>query len=212
MSEPASEPENTAVRVSEGNGARPPDGAPLSSGAPPGGSPPAGSPSAGSRPVGREPVDARETGARVEELLAELRARCGQEAAVTAEELVTCLVRLYGAGLERIMRITADDSRLHARFVADPLLESLLLVHDLHPLDVGARVRRALGRLGIGAELLSVEEDGTAVVKLAHGGGMFAVADVEQAVLDAAPEVTGVRLAAREPPLLQIGRRPAESR
>ena len=157
-------------------------------------------------------VDARESGARVEELLAELRARSGPEAAKSAEELVTVLVRLYGAGLERIMRITSSDSRMQARFVADQLVESLLLIHDLHPLDVGARVRRALGRLGIGAELLSVDDDGTAVVKLAHGGGSLAMADVEQAVMDAAPEVTGIRLAPKEPPLLQIGHRPAEAR
>lgn len=160
----------------------------------------------------RAPVDASETGARVEELLAELRTRAGPESAEVAEELVTCLVRLYGAGLERIMRITSGDSKLQARLIADQLVESLLLVHDLHPLDAGARVRRALGRLGIGAELLSVDDDGTAVVRLAHGGGALAVADVERAVMDAAPEVTGVRLAPREPPLLQIGRRPAEAR
>jgi hypothetical protein len=157
-------------------------------------------------------LDAQETGARVEELLAELRTRSGPEAAGAAEELVTCLVRLYGEGLTRIMRITASDSRMQARFVADQLVESLLLIHDLHPLDVGARARRALGRLGIGAELVSLEEDGTAVVRLAHGGGSLALPDVEQAVLDLAPEVTGVRLAPSEPTLLQIGRRPAETR
>lgn len=147
-----------------------------------------------------------ETGQRVEELLAELRTRAGPDAAEAAEELVTTVVRLYGDGLERIMRITSDDSRLQARFVADPLVESLLLIHDLHPLDVPTRVRRALGRIGIGAELLEVEADGTAVVRLAHGG---TAADIEGAVLAAAPEVDGVRVAPPEPPLLQIGRRPA---
>jgi hypothetical protein len=121
-------------------------------------------------------------------------------------------VRLYGEGLTRIMRITASDSRTQARFAADQVIASLLLIHDLHPLDAGTRARRALGRLGIGAELLSLEEDGTAVVRLAHGGGSLALPDVEQAVLDAAPEVTGVRVAPQEPPLLQIGRRPAETR
>lgn len=161
---------------------------------------------------GAPSADAREAGARVEELLAELRTRSGPEAAAAAEELVTCLVSLYGTGLERIMRITSGDSRLQARFITDPLVESLLLIHDLHPLDMGARVRRALGRLGTGAELLSVDDDGTAVVRLAHGGGALASADVEQAVMDAAPEVTGVRLAPREPPLLQIGHRPPETR
>jgi hypothetical protein len=156
-------------------------------------------------------VDAEETGRRVEELLAELRTRAGPETAATAEELITCLVQLYGTGLERIMRLTRDDSKLQARLIADPLVESLLLIHDLHPLDVGTRVRRALGRLGIGAELLSVDDDGTAVVRLAHGGAAV-TEDVERAVTDAAPELAGVRLAPPEPPLLQIGRRPAAAR
>lgn len=155
------------------------------------------------------PASTEDAGQRVEELLAELRTRAGPEAADTAEELVTCLVRLYGDGLERIMRITSGDSRLQARFVADPLVESLLLIHDLHPLDVPTRVRRALGRIGIGAELVEIDADGTAVVRLSHGG---TPADVEGAVLAAAPEIAGVRVAPPEPPLLQIGRRPAEAR
>src|ERR1700733_4629875 len=108
--------------------------------------------------------DAREAGERVEALLAELRARSGPEAAGAAEELVTCLVRLYGAGLETIMRTIGDDSRLQALLVTDPLVESLLLVHDLHPMDADARIRRALGRLGTGAEWLGIDEEGVAHV------------------------------------------------
>src|SRR3984957_2142136 len=89
-------------------------------------------------------TDAREAGARVEALLAELRARSGPEAADLAEELVTCLVRLYGAGLEAIMRTIGDEQRLQALLIADPLVESLLLVHDLHPLPPDARMRGPL--------------------------------------------------------------------
>jgi hypothetical protein len=158
-------------------------------------------------------IDAQAAGERVETLLAELRTRAGPDAADTAEELVGCLVRLYGAGLASIMRVIGDDSRLKARLIADPLVDSLLLIHDLHPLDVGTRIRRALGRLGIGAELLSVDEDGVALIRLANGHGHAAVeADVEQAVADAAPETTGVRIAPRDPPLLQIGRRQGVAR
>jgi hypothetical protein len=158
-------------------------------------------------------VDAREVGERIETLLAELRTRAGPEAADVAEELVGCLVRLYGAGLASVLRAIGDDSRLKARLIADPLVDSLLLIHDLHPLDVGTRIRRGLGRLGIGAELLSIDEEGVALIRLANGHGHATVqADVEQAVADAAPETTGVRIAPREPPLLQIGRRPAEAR
>lgn len=150
--------------------------------------------------------DARAVGQRVEELLAELRTRSGPQAADVATELVSCLVRLYGAGLEAVMRIVGDDTRLQARLIADPLIESLLLIHDLHPLDTGTRIRRALGRMGGGAEFLGVDEAGVAQVRLGSGCGATPAA-IEQAVADAAPETTGVRLVPRDPPLIQITRR-----
>lgn len=153
-------------------------------------------------------LDAREAGERVETLLAELRARCGPPAADVAEELVGCLVQLYGDGLASIMRCVGDDSRLAARLIADPLVESLLLVHDLHPLDVNTRIRRALGRLGAGAEFLGIDDAGVARVRLAHVSMSPAV---EQALTDAVPEITGVEVVPPDPPLLQIGRRPAKA-
>ena len=155
-------------------------------------------------------ANAQDAGARVEALLAELRTRSGPEAAGTAEELVTCLVRLYGAGLEAIMRTIGDDSRLQALLVTDPLVESLLLVHDLHPMDADTRIRRALGRLGTGAEWLGIDEEGVAHVRLGHGCGSTTEV-VEKAIADAAPELAGVEFAPREAPLLQIGRRPGAS-
>src|SRR6266568_9084607 len=95
--------------------------------------------------------DAEAVGERVEALLSELRSQAGPQVAATAEELVSCLVELYGAGLARITQILGEDEegdgsgpRLLARLVADPLVESLLLVHDLHPLDTSTRVRRAV--------------------------------------------------------------------
>jgi hypothetical protein len=155
--------------------------------------------------------DAREVGERVETLLADLRARTDPQVADTAEELVSCLVRLYGAGLAAIMTAIGDDTRLQALLIGDPLVESLLLIHDLHPLDAPARIRRALGRLGPGAELLGIDEDGTVRVKLASGCGSTEAA-VAQAVANAAPETSGVALAPRDPPLLQITPRPAGAR
>jgi hypothetical protein len=152
-------------------------------------------------------TDAREAGERIEDLLAELRTRSGPEAAGLAEELVTCLVRLYGAGLEAVMRTIGDDQKTQALLVADPLVESLLLVHDLHPLDTSTRIRRALGRAGISAEFLGVDDAGVVHLRLGHGCGSTP-AVVEQAVADAAPETTGVEFAAREAALLQITPRP----
>ena len=108
-------------------------------------------------------TDAQATGERVEALIAELRTRAGSQAGDVAEELVGCLVEFYGAGLAAIVAILGADRdagpRLLDALAADPLVESLLLVHDLHPLDTDARIRRALEqvrpRLGAHADAIS---------------------------------------------------------
>jgi Fe-S cluster biogenesis protein NfuA len=176
---------------------------------------------------------ARAAGERVEELLAELRAHSGPLVAATAEELVTCLVELYGAGLAEIVRIVREDAeagpRLLAALAADPLVESLLLVHDLHPADLGTRVGQALDavmpRLGSHAgraEFLGVDEQGVIRLRLERGGhgcnssAAPVTAAIERAVAEAAPEAAGVEIEVvevpAELPLLQIGSRSAGMR
>ena len=177
--------------------------------------------------------DARATGERVEALLAELRTRAGPQAGDAAEELVGCLVELYGAGLTAIVGILGADPdagpRLLAALAGDPLVESLLLVHDLHPLDADARISRALEQvrpqLGSHAgviEYLGIDDQGVAGLRLTatgHGCGSSSSTvrqAVEEAVAEAAPEVAGVHVeevaAPPEVPLLQIMRRPAGAR
>ena len=169
--------------------------------------------------------DAEAAGERVEALLAELRSRAGPQAAATAEELVSCLVELYGAGLARITEIVGEDEsgpKLMDKLVADPLVESLLLVHDLHPLDTSTRVRRAveevLPQLGSHAgnvEYLGLDEAGVLRLRLEQSGcSADTVRDlIEKAVAGAAPEAAGVAIEMAQPPaeptLLQITRRPA---
>jgi Fe-S cluster biogenesis protein NfuA len=176
---------------------------------------------------------AQAAGERVEKLLAELQSHGGPQVAATAEELVGCLVELYGAGLAEIVRILAEDAeagpRLLDALAADPLVESLLLVHDLHPVETGARVERALEavmpRLGSHAghaEFLGVDDQGVIHLRLERGGhgcnssaGAYTTA-IEQAVAEAAPEAAGVNIEVvevpAELPLLQIGRGPAGTR
>ena len=174
--------------------------------------------------------DAQKAGERVEALLAELGSQAGPQVAATAEELVSCLVELYGAGLAEIVKILGEDAeagpRLMARLTGDPLVESLLLLHDLHPLPVADRVRRAieavLPQLGAHAgrvDFESVDDQGVIHLSLepgGHGCGSSSGAvqeTIEQAVAAAAPEAAGVDIevvtAAPELPLLQITRRPA---
>ena len=177
--------------------------------------------------------DAHKAGERVEALLAELGSRAGPQVAATAEELVSCLVELYGAGLAEIVRIISQDAeagqRLMGQLAGDPLVESLLLLHDLHPMPVADRVQRAidqvmpqLGPHAGTAEFAGLDETGVVRIRLeltdhgrqAHAGAVQEA--LEQAVADAAPEASGARFdlvtAAPELPLLQISRRPTVAR
>jgi Fe-S cluster biogenesis protein NfuA/nitrite reductase/ring-hydroxylating ferredoxin subunit len=169
--------------------------------------------------------------ARVEELLDALNAGGFGGAASAAEELVTLLVGLYGDGLARVMAVLAESGpqgeAMIAKLADDPLVESLLLLHDLHPLDVDARIQRALDRvrpyLGShagGVQYLGVT-DGIARLKLegSCNGCPSSTVTVQlaitSAVQDAAPEVTEVVVegvtAPPGPKLLQIGKRPDDA-
>ena len=171
----------------------------------------------------------RSAGARVEELLDGLRSG-PPSAALAAEELVSLLVGLYGGGLAAIVGLIREQGQAGAAVLAamadDPQVEGLLLLHDLHPLDVDTRIQRALDRvrpyLGShagGVQYLGVS-DGVARLRLEGScdGCPSSTVTVELAIRgaveDAAPEVTEVVVEgvapAPEPGLLQIGRRPAD--
>jgi Fe-S cluster biogenesis protein NfuA len=180
--------------------------------------------------------DAQQAGERVEALLAELASHAGPQVAATAEELVRCLVELYGAGLGQIVRIIGEDPegngsgpRLMDALVADPLVESLLLLHDLHPRDVATRVRQAIDavmpKLGSHAgqvEFRGVDDRGVIQLRLERSGhgcqssSAAVQAAIEKAVAEAAPEAAGVAIdtvtVAAELPLLQITRGPTAVR
>jgi Fe-S cluster biogenesis protein NfuA len=166
-------------------------------------------------------------GEQVDALLAALRSGSGDPAAI-ADELVRLLVGLYGHGLTRITEILAGmgpaGAEIMTAMIEDPLVESLLMLHDLHPLDVDKRIQRALdevrpylGSHAGGVEYLGVS-DGTAMLRLqgscdgCPSSTVTVQLAIEGAVLNAAPEISEVVVEgmtkAPEPALLQIGRRP----
>ena len=173
----------------------------------------------------------QQAGDKIEELLGVLAGR-GQGA--VAEELVRLLVGLYGDGLTHIVTALQEEGDAGAamldRLTGDPLVESLLLLHGLHPLDVDARIQRALDRVRpyLGSHAGGVRyagvTDGVARLTLegnCHGCPSSAVTvqlAIEGAVQDAAPEVTAVVVEGMTGPpgpqgppapvLLQIGTRP----
>jgi Fe-S cluster biogenesis protein NfuA len=165
-------------------------------------------------------TDARSVGDRIEELLAGLQSGPDRDA---AEELVRLLVEMYGEGLGRIASALSRDEVL--RLAEDELVESLLVLHDLHPLDVEARIERSLDRvrpyLGShagGVEFLGVDDEGIAHLRLEGSCDGCASSTqtvrmaIEGAIHDAAPELTGIDVAGvvDEPSqaLLQVGMGP----
>ncbi|KAA2263401.1 NifU family protein [Solihabitans fulvus] len=168
--------------------------------------------------------NARTVGDRIEELLAGLRAGRDKE---TAEELVRLLVEMYGGGLERVVALVRErDPGLLDRLAEDGLVASLLVLHDLHPLDVDARIQRALdgvrpylGSHAGGVEYLGVDDAGVAQLRLegsCHGcpsSTLTVRLAIEGAIQEAAPEITGVEVAGVTEPapatqLLQVGMGP----
>lgn len=163
--------------------------------------------------------NARTVGDRIEQLLAGLQAGPHRD---TAEELVRLLIEMYGEGLTRLVA-TLDPDHLTRLANDDDLVESLLLLHDLHPLDVDARVQRALDRIrpylgshAGGVEYLGVEDG---VARLSLQGSCDGCASstltvkmaIEGAVREAAPELTGIEVAGvveSTAPLLQVGMGP----
>ena len=118
----------------------------------------------------------------------------------TAQELVRSLMELYGAGLERITEIVFEKGEAGREILdqlgRDELVGNLLAANGLHPLDLEARVRRAVDKLRTKAtvESLSVEHGVIRLRLRATGSGCGSSAatlksTVEEAIYEAAPDM-----------------------
>jgi hypothetical protein len=131
---------------------------------------------------------------RIEALLGELGG------SKQAEELVRVLMQVYGAGLARIVELLekAEVERLSR----DKLVASLLLIHNLHPLDPETRIREALApverRLDGQHVIFDGIVDGVARIRIdANGSGGVPpglAAAIERAAAEAAPDLEGVKV------------------
>jgi Fe-S cluster biogenesis protein NfuA/nitrite reductase/ring-hydroxylating ferredoxin subunit len=153
----------------------------------------------------------RSAGDRIQTLL-DASAAGGSAAHERAEQLVREVTDLYGAGLERMMRmVLAANPELVEALTGDDLVASLLLVHGLHPHTVERRisdaldsVRPYLGSHGGDVHLQEVDGD---VVRLQFSGSCKSCPSsavtlelaVEDAVRAAAPEVSSIEVVTAEP-------------
>jgi len=160
--------------------------------------------------------DARQVGERLAAILGEIRAVSDPRIADRAEDLVTELMQFYGTGLRRLLQLSDEAGVMTddviERLVDDELVTTLLILHDLHPLDVGARVVRAidkvrpyLGSHGGDVEVVAIEGD---VVRLRMQGSCSSCPSsqvtlnfaLEKAILEAAPEITRIEAEEVAPP------------
>lgn len=165
------------------------------------------------------PPDVATTGERIDALIDAIAAapppgtvgRHADRARERAEELVRVVTDLYGAGLERLLDIVYDSGRLDeellALLAADELVAGLLLVHGLHPYDIGTRVEQALagvrpylGSHGGDVELVEITDAGEVHLRLLGScdGCPSSSVTLELAVQDAieaaAPEVVAIEV------------------
>jgi Fe-S cluster biogenesis protein NfuA/nitrite reductase/ring-hydroxylating ferredoxin subunit len=153
---------------------------------------------------------------RVQELTAELETIADPTVRRRAEELVSAIIALYGEGLERIVRTVVEAgpsaAPLRQALVEDGVVASLLLIHDLHPVDLETRVLQALETVlpymeshGGSVDLLSLE-GGVARLKLQGScrGCPASAATLElaikQALEEAAPDLMGIEVEGIEAP------------
>lgn len=127
-----------------------------------------------------------------------------------ADELVSAVVQMYGAGLERIMAALlaggVDGERIAAAIADDELVATLLLIHDLHPTPLADRVQAALDSVrpymeshGGNVELLGLDH-GVARIRLqgscsdCSASAVTLELAIKQALEEAAPDLEGLEV------------------
>jgi Fe-S cluster biogenesis protein NfuA/nitrite reductase/ring-hydroxylating ferredoxin subunit len=147
---------------------------------------------------------------RVQELTALVDEFPDPRARELTQELVSAIIAVYGDGLERIIA-TIEGAREAGATILDELSQdgavaSLLLIHDLYPVPLGARVMEALDTVrpymeshGGNVELVSLE-DGVAklVLQGSCNGCSASRATLELAIKQAldehAPDLLGLEV------------------
>jgi Fe-S cluster biogenesis protein NfuA len=155
---------------------------------------------------------------RIERSVARVSALTDEDARNTALELLQSLMDLHGAVVARIVEVLDSGETGRAslsKLGSDPLVCGLLVLYGVHPVSLEDRVARAIESVrpqlyknGGSVELLGIAE---AVVRVkiqssGHGCGSTPEklkATVEQAILEAAPEV--IEIVAEGVPSSSVG-------
>lgn len=135
----------------------------------------------------------------IEALVQKVQALPDPDARQTALDLVQAVMDLHTEGIERMLEILsgleAGSASIDA-LASDDLVGGLLLLHDLHPLDLETRVLRALDRPEFRARGAHVEFISAAngMVRVRVEGGPALRGAVEAALMEAAPDASELQI------------------
>ena len=133
---------------------------------------------------------------QISQLVEEVRSWPNGQARDTALQLAQAILDLHGEALARLLALlpSEEGGELIERLADDTKIGSVLLLHDLHPLDLAARVRKALenGPLRDGAEKVELLSTDEGVIRVRVEGGNHVRAVVEQMIWEAAPDAREV--------------------
>jgi len=107
---------------------------------------------------------------RIQEIVEQVEHFPNPAARTLMHECLASLLALYGEGFGRVLNACHEEEtagqKVLARLLKDPLIRSLLLIHDLHPVDLATRLRKALDQVrpymqshGGNVEIIALEGD-----------------------------------------------------
>ncbi|MEO5904564.1 MAG: NifU family protein [Gemmatimonadaceae bacterium] len=152
----------------------------------------------------------------IDEMVQRLEEAADPVIRATARELVQSLMALHGAALERIVEVIEErgttGQAMMDQLGRDELVRSVLVLYELHPVDVETRVREALEKSrpylkshGGNVELVAVDEGDVVRLRMrgsCHGcpsSSLTLKMTIEDAIREAAPEVTEIVIVDAEP-------------
>ena len=146
---------------------------------------------------------------RIDELVHQLEEISDPNIRSMARELVQLLMEMHGQGLERILDKIWQKGTFGSEMIdelgRDEIVGPLLLLYNLHPLDLQTRVLQALDKVrpylkshGGNVEFLDLDDDGVVRLKLegsCHGCPSSSITmklAIEEAIYQAAPDITNL--------------------
>ncbi|MGI8952073.1 MAG: NifU family protein [Chitinophagaceae bacterium] len=162
-------------------------------------------------PVKDEIADLNQQSQHIQELIEEIDSLPDANARVLMQECIQEMLSFYGHGLEKILSIISKGNNTAAKDIYNNLIEdsfvsSLLLIHDLHPLDLKTRLYQALEKVkpymdshGGSVEVVSLE-NGVAKLKLSGSckgcpsSSSTLELGIKQAIEELCPDLEGLEV------------------